>query len=225
MNLLKWKTKIKKAVFPLEIITFAGILFMILPVLLILPKHAHSINQQVQEVENIEQNVAVEDGQQAQEFADEQDDMQAQDFGIVTNLSGEDIDTSEYDLIIEVPVHYEKLYPNVEHIRIACVIGKKEQQNDSDANPFEPGSPYLTERITINVENNTYDGIFRFYFQLPPDISTNNWDTWLVDAMMKSTGSQMFRGVKYEDEDPEYPAWLEVSMDGSFRRFSGSIEW
>ena len=215
----------------------AGATILVLLVCLCSPQPAHSINQQAQPVEILEQNAAEQPGQQAQDLNAEQPgqqaqdlnaeqgDQQAQDFGIVTNLSGEDIDTSEYDLIIEVPVHYENLYPNVEHIRVACLIGKAEQQNDSDASPFEPGTPHLIERITISVENNTYDGIFRFYFQLPPDIGTNNLDTWLVDTMMISTGSQMFRGVNYEGEDPESPAWLEVSMDGSFRRFSGSIEW
>ena len=223
MDSLNWITKIKKAISPLPTITFAGFLLMILPVLIIFPQHALSINQQAQPVENLEQNVNVEEqpGQQAQDLKAEQGDMQAQDYGVVDNLTG-DMDPSDYDLIIEIPIQVERLYPQVGRIYVICSVGRTVELGEGSS--FTEDTQQ-TSIIKVYTENGAYEGLFRFFFAIPFDQTPDDLTTYSCASYLGVLGSGQMRRPYQGNISGDVPAWALITPESTGQSFSGSIEW
>lgn len=186
------------------------------------PQNSYAINQAV-DVENIEQNVMVEDGQQAQEFADEQGDMQAQDTGVVDNLEP-GMNASDFDLILEIPVTLENLYPQVSRYGIICYVGERDQDM-AGGYFFHEGHQFAF--LYDDVAGGSYNGLFRFFFAIPQDQTPEDIDYYWCRSRLYGDGFISFE-PRFEDHvDPEsdFPAWATYMTGSTFHITAGWINW
>lgn len=199
----------------LAILTFSLALF--------LPGTSWSINQAG--VENLNQDAAVGVDQQAQDLMDEQSDMQAQNYGVVNNI-GPNEDPSQFDLILQVPVYGEKLYPNISHFRVSCFIGKKGGELHDGNTNFESGGINQYDSITIQPEQGSFDATFRYYFALTSDLVPS------VDINFYLCRSTIYYGQgggwnlpRPTNADSDWPAWQLFEAEESNLFSAGIIEW
>lgn len=178
-------------------------------VFLALPVNGYPIDmQQTQPVGGLEQEVAQQDMEDAFSLNEE------------SNLGGLEIDTSEYDLIIEVPVEVENIYPIVTKVRIVCVVGKR---SGDVGTHFEAGT-VQSDAIVVDLEDGSYSGTLRFFFTLLPDQSPENVDFKLVNSALYNSESGGWYSPSYGPSSEGRPAW-EVMAPGSHPLTFSPIEW